>query len=972
MAGELTPRSDPSLDWLVGGGETGESMRALDWSRTVLGPLGAWPTSLRTATGIALGSSLPTAIAWGPSGALVYNEAYAKLLGARHPSAMGQGIESCWSSGWPGLREAWARARSGHMVSIAPGRVTVERGGRREDAAILGGSFGPIRDESGAVVGVLHTFVEADAKGFAVRMPVPDEEGELRFREIADAAPAMLWITDAGARCTFLSRGWCEYTGQTQAEGLGFAWTRAIHPGDRERAASEFATASERRQPFALDYRLRRSDGEYRWVIDAARPRFGADGRFTGYVGSVIDVHERTVAEEALRAREELVRTIAENSTQALVMLDDRGYCTYANKAWLRMTGYDAEEIRAAPLHALVHHHHPDGRPYPIDDCPINRALPDNKAVRAHEDVFFRKDGTSFPVTCAASPIHKDGSPVSTVLEVRDITASKQAERALRRQGEHLGLLWETAAVIVTSEDPDTMLGRIFARIREGLELDAYFHFIVDESGKALRRASYGGIEPEQADRVARVEFGEGLSGTIALERRPIVATAIQRAGDPRAKLLEELGFRTFAGNPLIASGRLLGTLAFASRRRDAFRPDELEFLETISHYVTAAYEQFRLIEKLRDADRKKDEFLATLAHELRNPLAPIRTGLRVLRLSRGDSATAEQSLAIMERQSAQLTRLIDDLLDVSRITQGKLQVRKSYVELEDVVQNALETARPFIDEARHDLEVTLPAEAVLLFADLTRLAQVLANLLSNAAKYTSRGGRIELVARREASEVVIRVRDNGHGIEAHMLERVFDKFTQIDRSPEPAYTGLGIGLTLVKSLVEMHGGTVTVRSDGLGTGSEFTVRLPCVVGRFEVPAVTDASVVPARPARGRRVLVVDDNQDAAELLSVAVEMLGHEVRTAHDGVEAIEVARAFRPAIVLMDLGMPRMNGYEAARRIRETPWGKPIVLVALTGWGQEADKRKTREAGFDHHLVKPAEPATLEAILGGDLDDP
>jgi PAS domain S-box-containing protein len=366
--------------------------------------------------------------------------------------------------------------------------------------------------------------------------------------------------------------------------------------------------------------------------------------------------------------------------------------------------------------------------------------------------------------------------------------------------------------------------------------------------------------------------------------------------------------------------------------------------------------------QSLRDADRRKDEFLATLAHELRNPLAPIRTGLEVMRLAQGNPELIEEVRGTMERQTDQMIRLIDDLLDVSRITRGKLQLRMTKTELSDVIGCAVDAARPLIDSAGHRLTVTLPEEPLILCADPTRLAQVVANLLNNAAKYTPQGGAIALTARREDDAAVISVNDSGIGVPEPMLDRIFEMFTQVDRSNARGDAGLGIGLTLVKSLIEMHGGEVAVRSDGVGRGSEFTVRLP-IVAPPPVPAAPE--LAHSAGAVRRRILAVDDNQAALSTLRLLLETLGNEVHTAQDGLEAIHAAEAFRPQVIFMDLGMPRMDGYEAARRIRAEPWGDEVFLVAVTGWGRDEDRRRTQEAGFNRHLVKPVEPAALREIL-------
>jgi CheY-like chemotaxis protein len=320
----------------------------------------------------------------------------------------------------------------------------------------------------------------------------------------------------------------------------------------------------------------------------------------------------------------------------------------------------------------------------------------------------------------------------------------------------------------------------------------------------------------------------------------------------------------------------------------------------------------------------------------------------------------------MMERQLTQLVRIVDDLLDVSRISRGKMELRKEPVELAAVVQSAVETSRPVIEERGHDLTVALPPESVTLDADLTRLAQVFANLLNNSAKYTPAGGRIRLAAERRGREVVVSVEDTGIGIPEGSLGSIFDMFSQVDRTLERTTGGLGIGLSLVKGLVEMHGGTVEVTSGGEGMGSTFTVRLPVSTAGPPVERQAGRNGEAVAAPR-RRVLVVDDNRDSAESLAMLLRLTGNEVRTAHDGHEAVDAAGAYRPDLILMDVGMPKLNGLDATRRIRQQPWGKGVVIVALTGWGQEDDRQRTTEAGCDGHLVKPVEPDALEKLLAG-----
>ncbi len=369
---------------------------------------------------------------------------------------------------------------------------------------------------------------------------------------------------------------------------------------------------------------------------------------------------------------------------------------------------------------------------------------------------------------------------------------------------------------------------------------------------------------------------------------------------------------------------------------------------------------------ELAEADRTKDEFLAVLAHELRNPLAPIRNAARVLEARGKDDPEVRWAREVVDRQAQQLTRLVDDLLDLTRVARGKVQLRVGPIELAGVVARAVEASRPLVEERRHRLEVALPPQPLRLEADPARLQQVLANLLNNAAKYTEPGGRIELAAAREDGDVVVRVRDTGIGIAPAMLPRVFGLFAQAEDARQRAPGGLGIGLALVRSLVEMHRGTVQATSPGLGRGSEFVVRLPALPERPEPAAGPPPAERPPGPAAPRRrILVVDDNVDAADTLALLLRVDGHEVRVVYDGEAALAAVAAGPPDVVLMDIGLPRLDGYEVARHLRQQPGLRGLVLIALTGWGQEEDRRRSREAGFDHHLTKPVDPDDLQRLL-------
>ncbi len=628
-------------------------------------------------------------------------------------------------------------------------------------------------------------------------------EGELaaaherELRLITDHAPVLISYCDANARYKFVNKPYAERFGLTPGDIIGKRIPEVV--GDAAYATfrdhvAETLTGKSLQFETEIPYQI----GGPRYMHAAYVPERDAKGNVVGLVAALVDITARKRAELALRSQLELTQAITDNSAAALFMIDTRGYCTFMNPAGQRMLGWTFEEISRKPLHEMIHHHYPDGRPYPMTECPIERALPGNFGMREHEDMFIRSNGEFFPVLVGATPIaDAQSGATSMVIEVRDVTMRRMAER------------------------------------------------------------------------------------------------------------------------------------------------------------------------EIAQAARRKDEFLATLAHELRNPLAPIRNMLEIVGRKDIDAQMLGRAREIMDRQLNQLVRLIDDLLDVTRISQGKIELRLESIELAGVVQQSVETISGMLERSKQQLTVTLPSEPIHLRADSVRLSQVFSNLLNNACKFSKSGaaGRITLSAAQEADEVVIRVSDNGVGIPANMLSQIFEAFTQVDSTLERSQGGLGIGLALVKSLVEMHGGSVKAHSAGAGAGSEFEVRLPRDAAPR--PNMQPVAVDPVSLSASLRVLVADDNADAATSMALLLKAMGQEVVSVGNGLEAIELADTYRPDVILMDIGMPGLNGYEACRRIRAQPSGKAIVMVALTGWGQDEDRRKSREAGFDEHLVKPADPAALRKLF-------
>jgi PAS domain S-box-containing protein len=538
----------------------------------------------------------------------------------------------------------------------------------------------------------------------------------------------------------------------------------------------------------------------------------------------------------------------------------------------------------------------------------------------ANHTVLIARDGSERPIDDRAAPmLEESGAPVGVVLVFRDVTERRRDEEVRAR----------LAAIVESSQDA------IISKTLDGV--------IRTWNAGAERLFGY------------RAEEAIGQSITLIIPRERLDEEREILARLSRGEPLEH--FETVR---MAKDGRRLDVSLTVSPIRDA--EGRIIGASKVARDVTG---RKQVEEALREADRRKDEFLALLAHELRNPLAPLRNGLQVMRLAADNPGLVAQTRDMMDRQLFHMVRLIDDLLDVSRISRNKMELRRSRVLLADVVSSAVETARPALEEAGQELTIALPSEPVQLDADLTRLAQVFGNLLNNSAKYTERGGHIGLTATLDGDQVIVAVQDNGIGIPPSALPNIFDIFSQVDRSIERSTGGLGIGLALVKGLVEMHGGTVEAASLGQGKGSTFTVRLPVLKGRAEPSPGTPDEERPDSSGAKRRILVVDDNEDSAASMAMMLQLLGNDVRIAQDGIEAVEMAEQFRPQVVLMDIGMPRLNGYEATRRIREQPWGRGMTVIALTGWGQDGDRAKSREAGCDGHLVKPIDLPDLEKLL-------
>jgi PAS domain S-box-containing protein len=704
-------------------------------------------------------------------------------------------------------------------------------------------------------------------------------------------------------------------------------------------------------------------------------------GKVLGVGVVVTDITERKLAEvererlvEQLRAERAFLEAVLQQMPGGILIAEaPSGRVLLRNDQGARLVAPDAEMPktlrefdRYQPMFASPRYPRPE-------DWPLLRALRSGEVIHGEEMDYRLADGTHGTIRASAAPVRDPaGRVVAAVTTWFDISERKRAEEAQR-------FLAEAGEALASSLDYEATLQQV-ARLAVPALADWCAIDILQED-RSLRRVAVAHPDPtkvalarELAGRYRRhLDSPEGKvlqtgKGVLIPEITDAVLTAYAHDA-AHLEILRGLGLKSTMVIPLAARGRALGSVSFVFAESGR-RYDEGDFAlaKELARRAALAVDNARLYGELQEVDRRKDEFLAMLAHELRNPLAPITNAVQILKMPQADTAVVGRARDMMERQVQQLKRLVDDLLDVSRIMRGKIELRKERIDLAAAAARAVETSQPLVEAGGHGLTVSLPSEPVWLNADLMRLAQVIANLLNNAAKYTEPGGRIWLITGREGDEAIVRVKDTGIGIAPALLAHIFDLFVQADHARGRTQGGMGIGLTLVRSLVGLHGGRVEAYSEGPNRGSEFVIRLPALPdarrGRTAAEAEPAAGPPDSVPAR-RRVLVVDDNVDAADSLALVLRLEGQDVCVAHDGAKALEVAGTFRPDLVFLDLGMPGMDGYEVARRLRQQPGLEQVVLVALTGWGQAEDRRRTHEARFDHHLTKPADPQVLRRLL-------
>ena len=795
-------------------------------------------------------------------------------------------------------------------------------------------------------------------------------EEQDRLRVILHSIGDAVIVADPGGRVMLMNPVAEALTGWSHSEAAGRPLDEVFHvvnEATRQRVPNPALRALREGVVVGLANHsvLLARDGRECAVDDSAAPVRDSARNVVGSVLVFRDITQRRAAETALRESEGRFRQLADVMPHIVWTADANGQIDYLNRRWTEFTGLpqtlgnaawsellhpedagDARRLWAASLHA--------GQPF---EMPIRLLNRHTGAYRWH---LLRTVGVT----------NEQGRVLRWFGTATDIDEQKRAEESAR-------YLAAASAALASVVDYRSTLQKV-ANLAVPYFADWSAVDVATEG--RLERLAVSHQDPARVEIVRQLmqEYPpdpEAPHGAFAVLRtgrpelmRDIPNELLERsARDARhLELLRSLGLKSYIAVPLTdSSGVTFGIMTFATAESGRlYSETDLRLAMDIAHRASIAIDNTRLYQALQESDRRKDEFLAILAHELRNPLAPLSNSLQILGMPGVEPSIVARAHEMMTRQVGHLIRLVDDLMDVSRVMQGKIELRRMPVDLGTILARAAETMQPLIDVHRHRLSVHL-TDRLSVDADAVRLTQVVSNLLANAIKYTPPEGCIWVSAEREENTAVVRVRDNGVGLAPHMRHKVFDMFVQGEQSGAGVQGGLGIGLTLVKNLVEMHHGTVEARSEGLGRGSEFVVRLPLSQDAVDREVLQDASPSVAAAASGHRVLVVDDNQDAAESLAMLLRLQGHDVRVAHSGEAALKEAEAYSPDAVFLDIGMADLDGYEVARRLRTRAGSDRVVLAALTGWGQQADRRRSMEAGFNYHIIKPPEPRALESVF-------
>lgn len=777
---------------------------------------------------------------------------------------------------------------------------------------------------------------------------------ELLLKAVLDQSADAIFVKDRQGRLELVNHATCAAIGKPSESCIGKTDEEFLdRPQDGRVIMANDRRIMKSGQPEVVKEKVESASGT-RFYLCSKAPLRDAKGDIIGLIGAARDVTEIEETEAALRKSDASFQNIFANNMVPMAIWKASGEIVDANDAFLNLIGYTRAELLAGQIRWT------EITPAQYRDRDL-KALADiarQGFVQAYEKTFLHRDGRLVPILFGGGTFSEDETGILFAI---DLTERKRSEEALRWHMRANALLSETASRLLGSEDPQQLVEELCRKVMEFLDCDVFFNFLLDPPSGRLRLNACAGISEEAASKAEWLDYGVAVCGCVARDGQRIIAERIQQSDDARVDLVKSYGVQAYCCHALLIEGRAIGTVSFGARSRAQLEPEAIEVMKAVADLVAVAMRRIETERALRESDRRKDEFIATLAHELRNPLSPIKSAVHVLKRKQELETPDAALLDMAQRQVEHLVRLVDDLLEISRISCGKLELRKESVAVSDCLRDALEVCRPLIEKKGHWVTLKV-ADALRVFGDPVRLTQIASNIINNAAKYTPPSGSIQIEAAYEDDMAFLRVRDNGAGVSADMIPRIFHLFAQTEAQSAHSEGGLGIGLALVSKLVELHGGRITVKSAGVGKGSEFAVWLP--LGQ-ETKTPAPKKELENSAGAISRVLVVDDDHDVADSFAMLLQSCGATVRKTYDGPAGVAAFEEFEPDLIFVDIGMPGMDGYETARRIRQCERQRRFTLVALSGWGQENDRRRALDAGFDVHLTKPASIQTIEALL-------